>query len=68
MKFLKDYTVVIRPDDRKIFVADVSAIKGCHAWGETAEAARSKLDIVFAIILEEDREIDGDRLNVITSN
>lgn len=53
MKSLQDYTVVIRPDDNNTFVAYVPAIDGCHAWGETSEAARAELDSVFAMILEE---------------
>ncbi len=56
MKSLQDYTVVIRSDDNNTFVAYVPAIEGCHAWGETAEAAKAELDNVFAIILEEYQE------------
>ena len=56
MKSLQDYTIVIRPDDNT-FVAYVPAIEGCHAWGETAEAARAELDNVFAMILEEYQEM-----------
>ncbi|MEM7757198.1 MAG: type II toxin-antitoxin system HicB family antitoxin [Cyanobacteria bacterium P01_A01_bin.40] len=58
MKSLQDYTIVIRPDDNNIFVAYVPAIEGCHAWGETAEAAKAELDNVFAMIVEEYQEID----------
>ena len=58
MKSLQDYTVVIRPDDNNTFVAYVPAIEGCHAWGETSQAARAELDNVFAMILEEYQEMD----------
>jgi predicted RNase H-like HicB family nuclease len=58
MKSLQDYTVVIRPDDNHTFVAYVPAIDGCHAWGETSEAARAELDSVFAMILEEYQEME----------
>ena len=57
MKSLKDYTLVIHPDDNNTFVAYVPAIEGCHAWGETSIAARAELDNVFAMILEEYQEI-----------
>lgn len=57
MNSLQNYTVVIRPDDKNAFVAYIPAIEGCHAWGETSEAARAKLDYVFATLLEEYREI-----------
>ncbi|MEY2830985.1 MAG: hypothetical protein RLZZ574_243 [Cyanobacteriota bacterium] len=57
MKSLQDYTIVIRPDDNNTFVAYVPAIEGCHAWGETPEAARFELDNVFAMILEECQEM-----------
>ena len=57
MKSLQDYTIVICPDDNNTFVAYVPAIEGCHAWGETAEAAKVELDNVFDMIVEEDREI-----------
>ena len=57
MKSLQDYTIVIRPDDNNTFVAYVPAIEGCHAWGETAEAAKAELSNVFAMILEEYQEI-----------
>lgn len=57
MKSLQDYTIVIRPDDNNTFVAYVPAIEGCHAWGETPEAARSELDNVFTMILEEFQEM-----------
>ena len=57
MKSLQDYTIVIRPDDNNTFVAYVPAIKGCHAWGKTAEIARAELDNVFAMIVEEYQEM-----------
>ncbi len=57
MKSLQDYTIVIRPDDNNTFVAYVPAIEGCHAWGETAEAAKAELDNVFDMILEEYQEM-----------
>ena len=53
MKSLQDYTIVIRPDDNNTFVAYVPAIEGCHAWGETAEAAKAELNSVFDTMLEE---------------
>ena len=58
MKSLQDYTIVIRPDDNNTYVAYVPAIEGCHAWGETSEAARAELDNVFAMILEEYHEMN----------
>jgi predicted RNase H-like HicB family nuclease len=57
MESLQNYTIVIRPDDNNTFVAYVPAIEGCHAWGETSEAARAELDNVFAMILEEYQEM-----------
>lgn len=57
MKSLQEYTFVIRPDDNNTFVAYVPAIEGCHAWGETAEAAKTELDNVFAMIVEEYQEM-----------
>jgi predicted RNase H-like HicB family nuclease len=57
MESLQNYTIVIRPDNNNTFVAYVPAIAGCHAWGETSEAARAELDHVFAMILEEYQEI-----------
>ena len=57
MKSLQDYTIVIRPEDNDTFVAYVPAIKGCHAWGETAEEAKAELDNVFAMIVEEYQEM-----------
>ena len=53
MKSLEKDTIVIRPDDNNTFVAYAPAIEGCHAWEETADAARAELDNVFAMILEE---------------
>ncbi|HEY7066599.1 MAG TPA: type II toxin-antitoxin system HicB family antitoxin [Chloroflexota bacterium] len=47
------YTVVIRPDDNGTFVAYVPAIDGCHAWGRTADEARTALDDVFDMIADE---------------
>ena len=57
MKSLQDYTIVIRPDDNNTFVAYAPAIEGCHAWRETAEAAKAELDNVFAMIVKEYQEI-----------
>ena len=57
MKSLQDYTIVIRPDDNGTFVAYVPAIYGCHAWGETSEAANAELEHVFAMIREEYQEM-----------
>ena len=56
MKRLDEYTVVIRPDDNGTFVAYVPAIDGCHAWGQSAEEARTELRHVFAMISEEAEE------------
>ncbi len=56
MKPLQDYTIVIRPDDNGTFVAYVPAIVGCHAWGQTPEAARTELVYVFEMIQEEYEE------------
>lgn len=53
---LRDYTIVIKPDDNGTFVAYVPAIAGCHAWGRTAEAARTELANVFDMIAEEHTE------------
>ncbi|WP_414619394.1 type II toxin-antitoxin system HicB family antitoxin [Calothrix sp. CCY 0018] len=53
MKSLKDYTIVIRPDDNDTFVAYIPAISGCHAWGQTLDEARAELVNVFEIIQEE---------------
>ena len=33
-------------------------LRGCHARGETAEAAKAELENVFAMIVEKDREMD----------
>lgn len=57
MKYLQKYTIVIRPDENNTFVAYIPAIDGCHAWGETHEAARAELNNVFAAILEKYRGI-----------
>ncbi|HAC63097.1 MAG TPA: type II toxin-antitoxin system HicB family antitoxin [Cyanothece sp. UBA12306] len=53
MKFLSDYTIILRPDDNGTFIAYIPAIKGCHAWGKTLEKARSELNNVFEMIHEE---------------
>ncbi len=52
-KRLRDYTLVIRPDDNGTFVACVLGIDGCQAWGRTLDEARSELDNVFEMIAEE---------------
>jgi len=56
MKTLQDYTIVIRPDDNGTFVANVPAIPGCHAWGQTSEEARAELTNVFDMIRDEYEE------------
>ncbi len=56
MSQLRDYTVVIRPDDNETFVAYVPAIEGCHAWGKSAEEAQLELGHVFVMIREEYEE------------
>jgi predicted RNase H-like HicB family nuclease len=53
MKNINDYTIILRPDDNGTYVAYIPAIKGCHAWGETPEDARSELNHVFQMISEE---------------
>jgi predicted RNase H-like HicB family nuclease len=56
MQSLNHYTTVIRPDDNGTFVAQVPAIPGCHAWGETPEEAQQELLAVFEMIQEEYQE------------
>ena len=53
MKFLQDYTIVLRPDDNGTFVAYIPAIGGCHAWGRTPDEARDELLNVFEMIQAE---------------
>ena len=71
MKSLNDYKIILRPDDNGSFVAYIPAIKGCHAWGETPEAARSELNYVFEMIqeeyLEESKNLPDD-VEVIVDN
>ena len=52
MKTLADYTVVVMPDDGT-WLASVPAIDGCHAVGRTPSEARSELDSVFEMLIEE---------------
>lgn len=54
MRSLKNYTVVLRPDDNGTFVAYVPAIAGCHAGGQTVEEAQAELVNVFEMIHEEE--------------
>lgn len=56
MKTLQDYTVIIRPDGGGAFAANVPAIPGCHAYGQTPSEAQSELESVFAMIREEYEE------------
>jgi predicted RNase H-like HicB family nuclease len=56
MRSLKNYTVVLRPDDNETFVAYVPAINGCQAWGQTIEEAQSELVYVFEMIQDEYQE------------
>jgi predicted RNase H-like HicB family nuclease len=53
MKSLHDYTIVLQPEDNGTFVAYVPAIAGCHAWGQTPEAAQQELSNVFEMIRDE---------------
>ena len=56
MRSLKNYTVVLRPDNNGTFVAYIPAIAGCHAWGQTTEEAQAELVSVFEMIRDEYRE------------
>lgn len=56
MRSLKNYTVVLRPDNNGTFVAYVPAISGCHAWGKTPEGAQAELIHVFEMIRNEYQE------------
>lgn len=56
MRSLKNYTVVLRPDSKGTFVADVRAIVGCQAWGQTTEAAQAEPVHVFEMIRDEYQE------------
>lgn len=53
MRSLKNYIVVLRPDDNGTFIAYIPAIAGCHAWGQTPEEAQSELVHVFEMIRDE---------------
>lgn len=56
MRSLKNYTIVLRPDDNGTFVAYAPAIVGCHAWGQTVEEAQAELIQVFDMIRDEYKE------------
>ncbi len=47
---------MLHPDDNGTFVAYVPAIAGCHAWGQTSDAAQAELIQVFEMIHEEYQE------------
>ncbi|NJM67422.1 MAG: type II toxin-antitoxin system HicB family antitoxin [Acaryochloris sp. RU_4_1] len=53
MRSLKNYPVVLHPDDNGTFVAYIPAIAVCHAWGQTIEAAKAEPIQVFEMIREE---------------
>ncbi|MGB7414043.1 MAG: type II toxin-antitoxin system HicB family antitoxin [Thermosynechococcaceae cyanobacterium] len=53
---LHQYTIILRPESNGTFVAQVPAIPGCHAWGETPTAAQAELVNVFTMIYEEHQE------------
>ncbi|NJR37799.1 MAG: type II toxin-antitoxin system HicB family antitoxin [Leptolyngbyaceae cyanobacterium CSU_1_4] len=56
MRSLRNYTIVLRPDDNGTFVTYVPAIAGCHAWGQTSEEAQAELVHVFEMIRDEYQE------------
>jgi predicted RNase H-like HicB family nuclease len=56
MRSLRNYTIVLRPDDNGTFVAYVPAVAGCHAWGQTSEEAQAELVHVFEMIRDEYQE------------
>jgi len=70
MRSLKNYTVVLRPDDNGTFVAYIPAITGCHAWGQTREEEQAELIQVFEMIRDEyeeaGKELPGDVEVVVT--
>lgn len=53
MRSLHSHTIVLQPEDNGTFVAYVPAMEGCHAWGETPEAAQRELLNVFDMIRDE---------------
>jgi predicted RNase H-like HicB family nuclease len=57
MRSLKDYTIVLRPDDNETFVAYVPAIAGCYAWAKTTEEAQAELIQVFEMIRDEYQQV-----------
>ena len=57
MRSLKNYTVVLRPDNNQTFVAYIPALAGCHAWGQTTEEAQAELVRVFKMIRDEYQEV-----------
>ena len=56
MADMRNYTMVIKPDDNGTYVAYIPAIPGCHAMGETPEEAQAALADVFVMITEEYEE------------
>ncbi|MEX0879794.1 MAG: type II toxin-antitoxin system HicB family antitoxin [Thermoanaerobaculia bacterium] len=50
---LNRYTRVVRLDDNGTFVASLSAIRGCHAIGDSPAEAEAELANVFQMIVEE---------------
>jgi predicted RNase H-like HicB family nuclease len=63
VKTLSDYTFVVAPDNHA-YLAYAPAIKGCYALGDTQDAARAELEMVFEMIaeeyIEEGRELPPD--------
>lgn len=52
------FQVIIEQDEDGYYVADVPSLRGCHAQGETFEAAMANIREVITMCVQEMRE-DG---------
>lgn len=52
-----EFTDVIERDEDGIYIATVSALQGCHSWGDTADEALENIKDAIRLHIEARREL-----------
>ena len=52
-----EFTVVIERDEDGVYIATVSALQGCHSWGDTAEEVLENVEDAIQLHIESRRAL-----------
>ncbi|OGH05958.1 MAG: hypothetical protein A2W22_03455 [Candidatus Levybacteria bacterium RBG_16_35_11] len=61
------FKVLIEQDENGMYVTSVPELPGCYSQGKTLEEARGRIREAIELVLESDKDIKEEKLNILSS-